>query len=187
MIDRNSSLEDICFAVSTALDKCDIEGVLTGGSAAAVYAPDVNTSMDADFVLDEKPSRAILFQALGELGFAPSPSAGMFEHPDSEFTIDFPSGPLAVGGEYILKTTTLVRGDLRLRILMPVDCVRDRLAHFYHWNDYHALAAAVAVARAHCRSNDFVELEAWTDRESSPGKNFRSKYAEFQRRIQQPI
>lgn len=98
MIDRNSSLEDVCFAVSTVLDKRGIEAVLTGGSAAAVYVPEVNTSMDADFVLTEKPSRAILIQALGELGFTPSPSAGMFEHPNSEFTIDFPRGPLAVGG-----------------------------------------------------------------------------------------
>jgi hypothetical protein len=186
LIDRSSSLEDICFAVAAALDKYAIKGVLTGGSAAALYAPEVNTSMDADFVLTEKPSRAILNQALGELGFLPSHNAGMFEHPDSEFTIDFPSGPLAVGGEYIRKTATLVRGDLCLRILIPVDCVRDRLAHFYHWNDYHALAAAVVVARAHCDSNDFLELQEWTRRESSPHKDFWTKYEEFQRRVQQP-
>ena len=184
MIDRNSSLEDICFAVSSVLHKYDIAAVLTGGSAAAIYVPEVNTSKDADFVLDEKPSRAILTQALGELGFVPSPTAGMFKHPNSEFTIDFPRGPLAVGGEYVRETATLVRGELRLRILMPLDCVRDRLAHFYHWNDYQALSAAAVVARTHCDANDFVELEAWTERENSPGKNFRAKYEEFQRRVQ---
>lgn len=183
MIDRTSSLEDVCFAVSAALDKHGIEGVLTGGSAAAIYAPAVNTSMDADFVLDEKPTRAKLVEALAEVGFAPSPAAGMFHHLDSDFTIDFPRGPLAVGGEYIRETRTLERGDLRLRILRPVDCVRDRLAHFYYWDDYHALAAAVVVAGEHCHANDLLDLQAWTERESSPGSDYRPKYEEFQRRL----
>lgn len=89
------------------------------------------------------------------------------------------SQPVAVGGEYIRETKTLERGGLRLRILMPVDCVRDRLSHFYFWNDYQALAAAVAVASEHCEESDLLELQNWTERQ---GPGYRSKFDEFRRR-----
>lgn len=35
MIGEHSTLEDVCFEVSAALESCGIECVLTGGSAAA--------------------------------------------------------------------------------------------------------------------------------------------------------
>jgi hypothetical protein len=50
VIDENSTLEDVCFEVSPALDAASIDAVLTGGSAASIYAPNVYTSFDADFV-----------------------------------------------------------------------------------------------------------------------------------------
>jgi hypothetical protein len=57
MINEDSTLEDVCFEVCTALDGHSITAVLTGGSAATVYAPDVYTSYDADFVLTGHPER----------------------------------------------------------------------------------------------------------------------------------
>lgn len=53
MIDHTSSLEDVCFEVADALNRYSIQAVLTGGSAATLYAPDVYASLDADFVLSE--------------------------------------------------------------------------------------------------------------------------------------
>jgi hypothetical protein len=67
----------------------------------------------------------------------------MYEHPATAYTVDFPRGPLAVGGDYVRETAILERGDLRRRILIVIDCIRDRLAAFYHWNDYTSLGAAV--------------------------------------------
>jgi hypothetical protein len=179
VIDETSSLEDVCFEVGTSLDRFQIEGVLTGGSAATVYAPKAYNSMDADFVLENFPGRKKLEAALADVGFLPTAAAGMFAHPRTRFTIDFPSGPLAVGGDYIRKTAVLERGNMRLRILTPADCVRDRLAHFYHWNDYTALSAAVAVARSHRAAIDLELLRLWTERESDAPEDFRAKYREF--------
>ena len=34
MIDETSTLEDVCFGVASVLDRCSIEAVLTGDSAA---------------------------------------------------------------------------------------------------------------------------------------------------------
>lgn len=184
MIDETSSLEDVCFEVAAALDRFSIEGVLIGGSAATVYAPEGYTSYDADFVLVKPADRQRLREALAEVGFVQTSTAGMFSNKRTRFTVDFPKGPLAVGGDYIHETATLERSNMRLRILTPTDCVRDRLANFYHWNDYTALAAAVAVARAHRADVDLESLRSWSERESDFGKSdFRAKYQEFLKRL----
>jgi len=108
----------------------------------------------------------------------------MYEHPRTNFTIDFPKGPLAVGGDYINEFKILQRGDMRLRILTPTDCVRDRLAAFYHWDDYTGLNAAVAVARAHRDQIDFACLHEWTMREGGSPPGHLPKYEEFLRRLE---
>lgn len=50
-ITPRSSLTHVSFAVCTALHKIGTTAVLTGGSAAAYYAPDRYQSRDADFVI----------------------------------------------------------------------------------------------------------------------------------------
>jgi len=176
----------VCFEVCSALDGHSITGVLTGGSAATIYAPDVYMSYDADSVLTNFQERGHLEQALAGIGYVPSVVVGMYQHPKTVFTLDFPRGPLAVGGDYIHETTTLERGDLRLRILTATDCVRDRLAASYHWNDFTSLNAAVGVARAHRDRIDFSRLREWTERESGPPPvDYESKYAEFLKRVEE--
>ena len=128
MIDGNSSLEDVCFAVSDALRAHGMEAVLTGGSAAALYAP--------------------------------------------------------VAGDYVRQTATLTRGESTLRILTRTDCVRDRLAHFYHWNDYTALDAAVWVAAASPDEIDMALLLEWTRRER---REFSAKLGEFTARLRDTV
>ncbi len=183
MIDASSNLEDVCFAVSEALARHSIDAVLTGGSAATIYAPEAYSSVDADFVLLGAPRRRELRVALAEIGFIPSVTPGMFEHPETSFTVDFPRGPLAVGGDYVRDFTTLARGALRLRTLTPFDCVRDRLAHFYYWNDYTALKAAVGVARKHRRRIDLQKLQEWTQREGGGFEGYMPKFREFLARL----
>lgn len=51
MISKTSTLEDVCFEVTEALDLHGFTAVLTGGSAASMYAPNAYMSQDADFVL----------------------------------------------------------------------------------------------------------------------------------------
>jgi hypothetical protein len=143
--------------------------------------------LDADFVLGEATDRRLLESALAEIGFLPTSSSGMFAHPNTPITLDFPKGPLAVGGEYVRETTTLERGERRLRILTPTDCVRDRLAHFFHWNDYTALKAAVGVARTHREHIHFDRLEAWAESESGLGRaDHRTKFKRFLQDVSAP-
>lgn len=178
MITHASSLEDVCFAVSGALQARAISGVLTGGSAAAVYAPQKYAFYDADFILDRDDSLEDVQAALGAIGFVRDGRSRIFYHPESTFTVDFPKGPLAVAGDYVSRTNVLSRGGVELRILTQVDCVRDRLSHFYFWHDYSALHAAVAVA-AQLEARDMAFLREWTERELPA---FLDKYAEFEKR-----
>lgn len=50
-----------------------------------------------------------------------------------------------------------------LKLLTPTDCVKDRLAAYYHWNDRQGLNQAVWVAEAHAvKIKDVTE---WSIRE----------------------
>ncbi|HET6895942.1 MAG TPA: hypothetical protein VFH72_11225 [Candidatus Baltobacteraceae bacterium] len=180
MIRKDSTLDDVAFAVAQALEAKGILSVLTGGSAAAIYAPNRYMSDDADFILDNDESLDDVAAALEPIGFKRDGKSRIFHHSDSRYTVDFPKGPLAAGGEYVKATETLVQGGRRLRILTRFDCVRDRLAHFYYWSDYTALNAAVAVA-ADLSEADVARVRSWTERESS---NLTEKFGEFARRLQ---
>lgn len=184
MITQESSLADVCFAVSAALETHGISGVLTGGSAAALYAPLEYMSQDADFVLNNDDSLNDVAAALAPVGFHRDGRSRIFYHDGSRFTVDFPKGPLSVAGDYINETTVLERGDLRLRILTRVDCIRDRLSHFYFWNDYTALNAAVGVAATGMTESDIDSLRNWTNRESPA---LLVKFSEFERRLKAKI
>lgn len=157
-----------------------MSGVLTGGSAAALYAPDVYMSRDADFIMEADDMLTDIAVALKTIDFNREGRSRLFSHPECEFTVDFPKGPLAVGGDYVRETHELEQEGVRLRILAPFDCIRDRLAHFYHWDDYTALKAAVGVAAAMRQEIDLAALEAWTSRESP---KMLPKLAEFKRRL----
>ncbi|MDQ6929990.1 MAG: hypothetical protein M3126_04915 [Candidatus Eremiobacteraeota bacterium] len=180
MIAEESTLADVCFAVAATLDAHGISSILTGGSAAAIYAPHAYMSHDADFILANDEPLDQVASALDSIGYRREGRSRIFFHANSEFTVDFPKGPLAVGGDYVSETHVLKRGALRLRILTRVDCVRDRLSHFYFWSDYTALNAAVAVAAQQITDSDMDNLRTWTERESPA---LLDKFAEFQRRL----
>ena len=57
-----------------------------------------------------------------------------FIHPETEFFVEFPTGPLTVGDERIQTVATRDAGGGRPRLLSPTDCVKDRVAAFFHWN-----------------------------------------------------
>jgi hypothetical protein len=180
VIDANSTLEDVCFAASEALAAHGITAVLCGGSAAAVYAPHRYMSADADFILPADDALDDVAVALARIGFARVGRSRIFAHATSRFSIDFPKGPLAVGGDYVHETAVLRRGDATLRILTRTDSIRDRLAHFFHWNDYTALNAAVAVAAENPDDVDMNLVREWSKRE---GPEFSAKLHEFERRV----
>ena len=143
-ITEGSSLEDVCFAVCTALADAGTVAVLTGGSAATYYAPQSYQSGDADFIITFSSDPALAGKVLRELGYREI--GGTYHHDINVFTVEFPPGPLSIDGDLVKAYDTVQRGSETLYVLSRTDCVRDRLASFYFFGDRSAVAAAVAVA-----------------------------------------
>ena len=64
----------------------------------------------------------------------------------------------------------------QLRILSATDCIKDRLAAFFHWDDMQCLEQAVRVAGGN--KIDLDEIHRWAVKEGHEGK-----FNEFNRRL----
>jgi hypothetical protein len=166
LIDQKSQLIDVAFTVCTAMQQAGIVAVLTGGSAATVYAPHAYQSRDCDFIISMAKAGANGNVVMNELGY--KETGGTFSHINNRYTVEFPKGPLSVGDEIIAEWKTLHRELELLHILAPTDCCRDRLAGYYHWNDFSSLEQALAVAKS--QSVDIDRIAEWSRREGEEQK-----------------
>lgn len=176
-ITHASSLREVAFAVCTALDEVGVTAVLTGGSAATLYAPEAIQSFDLDFVLTAYTKEKGPAQALERLGF--HREGHDYRHPSSRFQLEFPPGPLAVGDERLDSWSTLREASGVLHVLHATDSCRDRLAAFYHFRDRSALDQACAVFDAARDSADLTRIRAWSVREGKV-----EEFEEFRRRVE---
>lgn len=132
-VHKSDDLRTVAFKVCTALDGVGLTAVLTGGSAATVYAPAAYQSRNLDFVIEfvDAP-HADHAKALTSLGYREH--EGQYVHRENPLTLEFPPGPLSVGKELITKWDTLREGERLLHILRPIDCCRDCDAK--EWEDW---------------------------------------------------
>lgn len=158
-IERESSLREVAFTVCTALHRAGVEAVLTGGSAATVYAPHAYQSNDLDFIVTFRAPTSAAADVLTSLGYREVD--GHYEHTTNGLVLEFPRGPLAIGGDLIEKWETLREGQRILYIISPTDSCRDRLAGFMFWHDRGSLAQAAAVARDHRQEIDMKLIRNW--------------------------
>ena len=135
-----------------------INVVLSGGSCVSIYSQEKYVSMDLDFVNEAFAKRAVIKAAMESLGFREENR--YFRHPDAKFLVEFPPGPLGVGEEAVKQIDEITTVTGVVRILSPTDCVKDRLAWFYHDNDTECLEQAVLVAVAN--DVDIVEVKRWS-------------------------
>jgi hypothetical protein len=87
---------------------------------------------------------------------------------DCPFFIEFVSPPAAIGREPIKDTHELTTKFGNLILLTPTDCVKDRLAAFFHWNDPQSLEQALMVAQS--QDIDMKEVKRWALKEGYPDK-----------------
>ena len=122
-----------------------------------------SVTRDLDFVTSER-TRAIA-AAIAPLGFSHVPGARQFEHPGTEFYVEFPPGPLGFGETTVRddEATTLQTEFGSLRIVTPTQSVMDRLAAYANWRDNPSFDQAVMVARRHLI--DWPALHEWASRE----------------------
>jgi len=147
--------------VQSYLRQQGIDVVLSGGAVVAIYTSGEYVSQDLDFVNRYSASRKLIGNAMEELGFQ---DAGKhFEHPESKYYVEFPPGPLSIGEEHVINIDEIKMETGLLRIISPTDCVKDRLAWYYHSGDKQCLSQAVMVSRD--REIDIKEIKRWSEGE----------------------
>lgn len=155
-----------------------IEVVLVGGSCVCIWTDERFGSFDLDFIDLTYRRRREIKSALSEIGFVPKGATRYFEHPDSNWTIEFPTAPLAVGHEMIgsERVATIDTKLGTIRLLNPTDTVKDRLPWWYLEGDHQCWEQAADIARHHQIA--WTELEKW-----HAGEGYTDRYPEFKNTV----
>jgi len=165
---REMTQAEIGAFVVSHLAEQGIDVVLSGGAAVGIHSGDAYVSGDLDLVNTRLAKRPAIAEAMAKIGFREVDRH--FRHPESPFIVEFPPGPLAVGAEPV---TSVVEHHLPtgvLRLISPTDCVKDRLATYYHWKDRQGLIQAILVAQH--QPVDLGEIERWS-RSEGKAREFR--------------
>jgi hypothetical protein len=165
-ISKDLPLPDLAALVCDACLKNAIDVVLSGGACVSIFTKNKYTSYDLDFVLRSAVTRKRLQLTMREIGFRED--GRHFRHPNNPYIIEFLSPPLSVGEEPVREIHEIRRGKMILKLLSPTDCVKDRLAAFYHWNDRPSLDQAVLVCGD--AKVDLREVRRWSVNEGMKDK-----------------
>lgn len=160
------SIGELAAYVCSHLQGNGINVVLSGGGCAAIHSQGQYVSYDLDFIENLGSSRRKLRRVLAEIGF--EEQGRYFRHADTDFFLEFPAGPLAVGDEPPRELVVLHFETGDLTTLSPTDCVKDRLAAYFPWNDLECLEQALLVARM--AAIDLHEIERWSLKEGNAAK-----------------
>ncbi len=155
---KNMTLAELAAYVQTQLRSNGIDVVLSGGATVSFYSSNKYVSKDLDLVNVHFEKRSKVGAAMEKIGF--QEKGRYFEHPDSNFLVEFPDGPLSVGEEPVKEVDEVELPTGILRVISPTDCVKDRLCAFYFWNDQQGLAQAILVAQK--QTIDLEEIKRWS-------------------------
>ncbi len=162
------SLKDFAIAVATELKEHGIDVVLTGGAVVSIYSENKYVSNDADFLSASDHQNIV--KAMQTIGF--TNKGKDFFHSSTKFSVEFPGRTLIIGNAPMKATGSIKENGFTLRLLSPTQCVMDRLAAFYYWNDRQSLQQALLVAENH--PVKLNEIKKWSENEGET-----SKFQEF--------
>ena len=159
------NIRNLAAIICSCLKKNGIETILVGGACVSIYAKNRYVSYDLDFVTES--SLKELIPVLNELGFIKK-DGRLFENPSCDFLIDFPAPPIAIGNEPVFKFSLIKTRYGIIRLLTPTDCVKDRLAAYFFWNDHQALKQATMVAKNN--KINLLKIRKWAEKEGETEK-----------------
>lgn len=159
-ISKKMTIGEFAASVASHLQSKGISTVLTGGAVVSIYTENKYTSYDADFIspADQKS----ISQAMQDLGF--ERHGREFRHKETDFFVEFPSGPLTIGDQLIQAEAELDFKGYKLKLLSPTQSIMDRLAAYFHWNDLQCLDQAVWIAEK--QPIKIYEIQEWAKREN---------------------
>ena len=172
------SMEELVAYVCSKLGEKGIETVLSGGSCVQIYSQGKYTSDDIDLIDRFNGGHTLIKKVMLDMGF--KEHNRYFVHDETEWFIEFPRGPLGVGDAPVDTVATLEEETGTLRLLTPTDCIKDRLAAYYHWDDPQSLEQAVWVAEQN--SFDIGAVKEWSEAEGMV-----DKFDDFRRRVMKAV
>lgn len=164
-ITKKSDIKAIASIVCDCLLKKGIDAVLSGGAVVSIYTNNEYESKDLDFISSSGIKE--IEKALHDIGFTKS-SGRYFTHPDTDYFVEFPKPPLAIGNMPIKDWVTQNNKEGKLQLLTPTHSVMDRLAGYFHWNDKQNLDQALMIAKKH--PIKIKEVESWAKDEGMSDK-----------------
>jgi len=142
---QNMKLGELAAYICSELLSNGIRCVLSGGACVAIYSKNKFMSYDLDFIDNAFTPRKKIKEVLGKIGFYEENR--YFKHKKTEYFIEFPSGPLSVGSEPVKEICELEFSTGKLLIISATDCVKDRLAAYFYWDDLQSLEQAILVSQ----------------------------------------
>ena len=172
-ISKAMKRKEFAAAVVGQLKKHNISCVLVGGACVSIYTDEKHASHDLDFI--SPYSHEAIAKALAELGF--QKEGRYFTHPQTKLYVEFPSGPIAIGNQLPVKP----EGQMKVKntivtMFSPTQCVMDRLAAWFHWNDRRSLIHALWVCEKHPVSLDKIKRWASKEDEAEKFEQFLQEY-----------
>ena len=139
-----------------------IDVVLTGGSCMEIYTNSDYSSYDLDFIANPAIKSEQVIKAMMDAGFKKTNNR-YFKHPDNEYYVEFPTGPVSLGNEEPKVHNELKTRVGTLKLLTPTNCVKDRLCAYLYHNGEECFSQALAVA--HKNEIDKDDLFVWAKKE----------------------
>ena len=168
------SRAEMCALIVETLASAGIDVVLVGGSCVCIYTNERFGSLDLDFVDLTYSRRKEIAAALAKIGFTPRGNTKYFENPECQWSVEFPTAPLAIGHEQIDSTriASIETATGTVRLLNPTDTVKDRLLWYYLEQDGQCWRQALDIARNHKIA--WQDLKTWHEMEG-----YTDEYARF--------
>ena len=163
---EDMNLGELAAFICSSLLIHGIDCVLTGGACVSIYSNNEYQSADIDFIESGYSERKKIKAILSELGFVEFHR--YFKCDNVKYFIEFPSGPLAIASESVQEISEIIFSTGVLKLLSPTDCVKARLAAYYHWDDLQSLAQAISVSQNQKIHID--EIERWSRIENCSDK-----------------
>ena len=175
--------EEIISFVNEALVKEKIVTVLSGGGAVEHYTENKYMSDDMDMINIYNERHSKIKKVMLKLGFKESIKYFIINGRDDIF-IEFPSGPLAIGNEFVDydNTENVITDYGVFKIITLLDCIKDRLSAFFAWDDRQSLYQAVMLFIHNPTTTDNLHLlEKWAteDKTNSIKWNFYISMVDF--------
>lgn len=166
-------MEELAGYVCSQLEKEGIQTVLSGGSCVEIYSQGKYTSDDIDLIDRFNGGHSKIKNVMFSLGF--TEHNRYFVHKDTSLFIEFPRGPLGVGDAPVKDIASREQETGILKLLTPTDCIKDRLAAYYHWDDLQSLEQALWVAEQN--TFDLDSITQWSENENELKKfeNFKNR------------